>query len=246
MTDQTVVVISQPMLFPWVGMFEQIMLSDIFLFYEDVQFSKGSFVNRVQILLPETGSKWLTIPLNNRSLGIQIEALEAPADGAWKAQHLEFLKQVYQHAPYGDQMLALVQETYGHSDTPQVSAYLKYGMMLISDYLGMSPTTRFLNAAELQIGGRSSQRVLDIVKAVQGTVYLTAHGARNYLDHKAFEDSGIEVRYMNYQKKPYPQFHRSHFEASVSILDLIANLGPQSSMYLQPDTLNWKEFLNHD
>lgn len=246
MTQQSVVVISQPMLFPWVGMFEQIMLADTFLFYEDVQFSKGSFVNRVQILLPETGSKWLTIPLNNRSLGTQIDALEAPADGAWKAQHLEFLKQIYQHAPFGDEMLELVRETYYHSDTPQVSVYLKYGLLRISDYLGLSSTTRFLNANELKIGGRSSQRVLDIVKAVKGTVYLTAHGARNYLDHQAFEDSGIEVRYMNYTKKPYPQFHRSTFEASVSILDLIANLGPQSSMYLKPDTLNWKEFLNHE
>ena len=45
----TVVVISQPMLFPWVGMFEQIRLADVYVHYTDVQFSKGSFVNRVQI-----------------------------------------------------------------------------------------------------------------------------------------------------------------------------------------------------
>ena len=43
------VVISQPMLFPWVGMLEQIMLADVFVHYADVQFSKGSFTNRVQI-----------------------------------------------------------------------------------------------------------------------------------------------------------------------------------------------------
>ena len=45
----TTVVISQPMLFPWVGMFEQVALADVFVHYDDVQFSKGSFTNRVQL-----------------------------------------------------------------------------------------------------------------------------------------------------------------------------------------------------
>ena len=41
------VVITQPMLFPWVGLLEQIMLADVLVNYADVQFSKGSFTNRV-------------------------------------------------------------------------------------------------------------------------------------------------------------------------------------------------------
>ena len=45
----TTVVISQPMFFPWVGMFEQIALADVYVHYDDVQFSKGSFTNRVQL-----------------------------------------------------------------------------------------------------------------------------------------------------------------------------------------------------
>ena len=36
------VVISQSMYFPWVGMLEQIRLADVFVFYDDVQFSKAA------------------------------------------------------------------------------------------------------------------------------------------------------------------------------------------------------------
>ncbi len=59
-----VVVISQPMLFPWAGMFEQIRLADVYVHYPDVQFSKGSFTNRVQVKTAG-GSRWLTLPLRD-------------------------------------------------------------------------------------------------------------------------------------------------------------------------------------
>ena len=57
----TRVVISQPMLFPWVGLFEQIRAADVYVHYDDVQFSKGSFTNRVQIKTAR-GPRWLTVP----------------------------------------------------------------------------------------------------------------------------------------------------------------------------------------
>jgi len=56
------IVITQSMLFPWVGMLEQIKLANIVVHYDDVQYSKGSYVNRVQLKMPE-GIKWMTIPL---------------------------------------------------------------------------------------------------------------------------------------------------------------------------------------
>ena len=44
------IVISQPMLFPWIGIFEQIKLSDVYVHYDDAQLPQGrSFINRVQI-----------------------------------------------------------------------------------------------------------------------------------------------------------------------------------------------------
>ena len=55
----TRVVISQSMLFPWVGLLEQMRLADVFVHYDDVQFSKGSFVNRVQVKTPD-GVRWMT------------------------------------------------------------------------------------------------------------------------------------------------------------------------------------------
>src|SRR5271165_5531971 len=79
------VVISQPMFFPWVGMFEQIRLADVYIHYSDVQFSKGGFVNRVQIKTA-SGIKWLTVPLEGVSLGQKINQVRIDDRRAWREQ----------------------------------------------------------------------------------------------------------------------------------------------------------------
>ena len=56
------VVISQSMFFPWVGFLEQLKLADVYVFYDDVQFSKGGFTNRAQVKAND-GVKWMTVPL---------------------------------------------------------------------------------------------------------------------------------------------------------------------------------------
>jgi hypothetical protein len=85
------VVISQPMYFPWVGMFEQIALADVFVFYTDVQFSKGSFTNRVQIKTP-AGSTWMTVPLQDLKLGQSIDDVAVKPVAQWKPRHLTLLR----------------------------------------------------------------------------------------------------------------------------------------------------------
>ena len=51
------------MFFPWVGLFEQIRLANVFVHYDDVQLPQGrSFTTRVQLKAP-TGVHWLTMPV---------------------------------------------------------------------------------------------------------------------------------------------------------------------------------------
>ncbi|MCX7135190.1 MAG: WbqC family protein, partial [Proteobacteria bacterium] len=93
----------------------------------------------------------------------------------------------------------------------------------------------------LGIGGAGSARVLDIVRKLDGTIYVTGHGARNYLDHEAFERAGVHVEYMQYLKTPYPQLHGA-FNPYVSVLDLIANAGRAGLDCIHSQTVGWKEF----
>ncbi len=234
------IVISQPMLFPWVGLFEQIRLADIYVHYVDVQFSKGSFTNRVQVKVA-TGSEWLTIPVRHEGLGMEIRNTRINLAQPWQRKHLQTLRQAYAKAPHATDMLALVESVYAHNDD-NIGALAIRGIEAVCDYFGLAAGKRFLQSPDLETVGSGSERVLSIVQRLGGSVYVTGHGARNYLQHQLFEKKGIEVRYMDYAKTPYPQLH-GEFTPYVTILDLIANTGPRGRDFIHSGTKNWREFV---
>jgi len=228
------IVISQPMLFPWVGLFEQIRLADIYVHYDDVQFSKGSLVNRVQVKTA-TGIKWLTVPLQNLRLGQEIRAVAIDDKTDWRRAHLDLLSQSYAASPFKEDMLSLVQFVY-QRPARTIAEVAMAGMEAICDYFSLTAGKTFAMSSHLGIGGKSSQRVVDIVKSCEGDVYITGHGARRYLDHELFESRGVRVEYMDYRKLPYRQLH-GDFTPYVSALDLIANEGRNGGRVITSGTV---------
>ena len=234
------VVISQPMFFPWVGMFEQTRLADVHVHYDDVQFSKGSFTNRVQIKTPR-GSEWLSVPLRNLRLGQKIREVAVDDRQDWRHRHLQILSEAYAEAPFFDEMLTLAKAVYARP-TATLCEIAIASMEAVWGYFPSARPRKVLRSSDMGIGGQSSRRVLDVVKQASGTHYITGHGARQYLDHALFEADGVRVEYLNYQKQSYPQLH-GEFTPFVSVLDLIANLGKEGARVMVSGTVDWKEFI---
>jgi len=179
------IVISQPMYFPWVGMLEQIRLSDIFVYYNDVQFSKGSFFNRVQIKTQE-GIRWLSVPLHDLHLGQRIDEVKIDNRQDWKSRHIDLLSRAYRSAPFRNEMLEIVEGVFNQcSET--VKDVAKASISALASYFGLDKRKKFIDSETLEIYGRGCQRVLSIVKKLKGQVYITGHGAVKYLDHGLFE-----------------------------------------------------------
>ena len=229
------------MFFPWVGFFEQILLCDTYVDYSDVQFSKGSFTNRVQVKAPE-GTKWLTVPLHRVRLGQPINEVEINNDQDWRGAHFSLLKRCYQAAPYYAEMIRLVESVYGR-DWALINDLSKETLMTICRYFGFFDKKRFVNIQDLSVDGSSSERVLAVLQKLDANTYITGHGASRYLKHEIFQAAGIEVEYMNYQKKSYPQLH-GDFNSYLSILDLISNVGRDGLSLLCSGTVNYRDFIN--
>ena len=234
------VVVSQPMFFPWAGLFEQIRLADVFVYYDDVQFSKGSFENRVQIKTA-AGLKWLTVPVRYERLSKTLLETHVDDSRDWRGSHLAFLRQQFRSAPFVGEALSIVEKVYSRSVTSLAELSIA-SMDEVCSYFEIADPLQFKRSSSLGIPGRSSARVLDIVGAFEGLRYVTGHGAKNYLDHEAFEERGVRVEYMDYAMQAYPQLF-GPFTGSVSILDLIANMGHAGREILSPRTVFWKEFV---
>ncbi len=225
------------MLFPWPGFFEQLMLADVYLFLDDTQFSKGSFTNRIQIKHQEK-SKWMSIPLEGKGSFQTIAQLIASGDG-WRAAHQDLLKQAFADAPYSATALDLVRSVYRRE---RLCDLLIASIEQSAKYLGIGQGQRRSLTSTMKVEGRSWRRVLDLVRSCGGTRYITGHGAAAYLDHEAFEAEGVSVEYMRYSLTPWPQLGQD-FAPYVSVLDLIANVGPGRGCYLKPQTVSWRQLL---
>lgn len=240
------IVISQSMFFPWSGILEQIKLADVFVHYDDVAFSKGSFTNRVQLKVP-SGRRWLTLPLKDMHLGQKINEISTQSREAWIEKHRHLLRESLDGAAYVKDAIEIYESVFRESSSNRLSDIARASTLAMAKYFNLQRSVEFVDSRELNIGGAGSERVLNIVKALGGTQYITGHGARNYLKHQQFSDAGIEVEYMNYHCLSYQQQY-GDFTPYVSALDLIAYCGSAGEKLLQSNTINWRVFLgkNHE
>lgn len=232
------IVVSQPMFLPWIGMFEQLNLSDIFVHYDDVQFPQGrSFTNRVQIKTKD-GIKWLTVPIDKKNSGKLINETLISYNENWQDKHLSIIKQSFSKTKYKKDVLDLVEKIY-FKQFETISELNIYAFELLADYLGFSK--KFVLSSSLHINTRSSQKLVDIVKSLNGKKYITGLGALNYIDYDVFEEENIFLEYMDYSISSYEQMF-GDFTPFVTILDLIANEGQHGKRYINSKSIYWKEF----
>ncbi len=231
-------VVSQPMFLPWIGLFEQIRLADVFVHYDDVQLPQGrSLITRVQIKSAD-GVRWLTVPIDHPKSGKLISEVIVFDGKDWRSKHLKSIHHALAAAPHFESMLTLAERLYSQA-TEQLAEFNINGTEQIAEWLGLAPS--FIRSSALAIEGTGTDRLVKLCEATNCDVYVTGHGALNYLEYEQFEKKGIAVRYIDYQKVPYPQLH-GQFTPYVTILDAIANCGEATRKLLCSEAVYWRDF----
>ena len=69
---------------------------------------------------------------------------------------------------------------------------------------------------------------MNVCKIIGADTYVSGMGGKMYLDEKLFAESKIKLVYQNYTPVVYPQQLSKSFIPNLSILDLLANVGPDS------------------
>ncbi len=233
------IVISQPFYLPWAGLFNQIKLADIFVHYDDAQLPQGrSFCSRVQIRTKDkTG--WLSVPLVSESKDLINNTLIDYSQD-WREKHLNMIREAFSKTMFYKDLLEIVVKIF-NMDINYLSELNIMFTEMVSKYLGFS--TCFIRSSLCNVSSRSTKKLVEICRLKKATKYITGHGAKNYLNHELFEKHKIEVEYMKYNIIPYKQLY-GEFTPYMTILDLIANTGPDAINYLQSTTIPWRKFIN--
>lgn len=226
----TKVVVLQSSYLPWKGFFDLLHDADLFVFYDDVQFSKGSWRNRNRIKTPR-GLEWLSIPVGPRESRLICE-VPLPEDPGWAARHWRAIQTHYGEAPHFDVCRPLLEEAY--REAPGFATLSRLNRHLIEriaiDLLGLS--TAFADSRDFQLAGRKQERLLDLLRQVGAGTYISGPSARSYIEPERFAAAGIELVWKDYSGYPeHPQFHPP-FRHEVSIVDLLCHAGPAAPWYV--------------
>lgn len=221
--------IIQPNYIPWRGYFDFIDEVDLFIFYDDVQYTRRDWRNRNRIKTPQ-GLKWLTVPVHfHQSTGQLICHSRIDHSRPWQQRHINLLQANYRQAPfyqrYADEFFALLNQP-----VETIAALNVRLARWIMAQLAIVTPTRL--ASELNAAGAKTDRLLDLLRRVGATTYLTGPAAKAYLEPEKFAAAGIALEYKAYVYPPYPQLW-GQFEPAVTILDLMFNCGERSRDYLK-------------
>ena len=218
---------------PWRGYFDFIDSVDLFVIYDDVQYSTGSWRNRNQFKT-QSSLKWLTVPVKTQ-LGLSIDqVLIGRTHKPWQDTHRRILKESLESAPFFRDALEIWEEGIAACDLTISQLNIRL-IKLICTYLQI--TTPIAIARDYSVTGAKTERLINLLKKVGATVYLSGSIAQRYLDENMFRENGISLEYKTYDYASYPQLW-GEFVGTVSVLDMIANTGQLARQFLKSQTQN--------
>ena len=104
--------ILQPGYLPWLGFFEQMHKSDVFVIYDDVQYDREGWRNRNRIKTAN-GVQWLTVPVFVKcDAHPLVNEIKIDNKANWRKKHLSSIRQGYSNAPYFKKYIDIFDETF--------------------------------------------------------------------------------------------------------------------------------------
>ncbi len=227
------VAILQSNYLPWKGYFDLIHDVDLFLFYDDVQYTVRDWRNRNKIKTAQ-GIAWLTVPVGSDRNRLICEV--GIRESEWQGTHWKSIQHAYSKARHFGRYSEFFRWFYLDNTWANLSELNQRLVTHISrEWLGIR--TEFAQASDYKAQAQKQERILELLRAANANLYVSGPAAKTYLDELRFRKEGIALTWKDYTGYPeYPQLHPP-FEHAVSILDLLFHTGPEAPWYIW----GWRE-----
>lgn len=224
----TTVCIHQPDFAPWLGFFERLLHTDVFVILDDVQYLRRGWHHRDQIKTAQ-GVQWITVPVIKKGRYDQlINQTEVDDSQGWRPKHLRTLESAYKRAPHFQSLFDRLSADYAAGDRMLGDFNIRIIRTMMSVFGIEVPVVL---SSSLGVTSSSTARLVDIVRRVGGTTYLSGLGAKAYLDVGMFADNGLDLLWQRFEHPVYSQLH-GEFAKGLSGLDCLFNCGAGAATVL--------------
>lgn len=219
------VVILQAGYLPWLGYFDQMYKSDVFVVYDDVQYDKNSWRNRNRIKTPQ-GWQWLTVPvlLKGRNFPLNKD-VEINNDLSWAPKHLKSLAQNYRPAGFFDDVIGGLEAILSREWKFLIDLNME-SIFFLKRLLGLDTKICFASELDVSKVGKT-ERLVEICRHFGADSFLEGDAGKSYIDESLFTNAGIKLEYHHYQHPTYDQLH-GEFIPYLSVVDVLFNHGKDS------------------
>ncbi len=213
--------IHQPNFFPWLGYFEKIRRADTLILLDAVAYPRagsggmGSWCNRVRLAV-QAEARWVTCPLQHMRFGTPIGMVQIDDSQPWRNKLLRTLDANYRRSPQFESCMTLLKPLILESEG-NLAAFNTRAIKAIAAHLGLS--TRFVLQSSLQYSGMATEMLVSLVKAVNGSAYLSGDGAAGYQRDDLFAENGLGLVKLGFVQQAYCE--PSRFIPGLSVIDYL-------------------------
>ncbi|MGL4632662.1 MAG: WbqC family protein [Leadbetterella sp.] len=212
--------IMQPYLLPYIGYLQLIAAVDVFVVYDNIQFSKKGWFHRNRFLL---NGKDEYFSLNLKSDSDYLNVDQRMLSDAWfateKDKTLRRLTEAYRKAPFYKQNWPLIEDIFQFQES-NLFKFIFHSLEKITAYLSIKTPLKISSEIAVDHTLKSQSKVIAICESLHATTYINPIGGLELYDETSFNEKGIDLLFQKSRLPKYPQFN-NEFIPALSILDIL-------------------------
>ena len=206
----------------------RIFSSDVYIWLDSVKFSRSAtkWEDRTVVESSDGRAVVLRLPLKGTRLALWSEAGVQPH---WR-KHVTTIRQCYSKRSHWSEVQSAVEAVYEHeADTIAEICWRTFQAVMQL----LAPDVRVVRSSDLDVHSTKGDLVLDLVKEVGGSSYISGTPGLSYLPLDRFRRAGVDILVQAWKA---PVTRRGL--ADPSVLDLLANAGASATRAILAEDLN--------
>lgn len=207
----------QPYFFPYIGYFQLIRAADLFVIYDNIQYSKRGWINRNRILR-QGQEALISIALKKDSDFLDVRDRELAANFD-RDKLLKQIADAYHKAPYFRPAFPVIEAAIRHADA-NLFRFLHHSIITVCAYLHIDTSIAISSHIAIDHESKGQDKVLAICQQVAASDYINPIGGTALYSRAEFSRRKIRLSFLRSIPFDYPQMGNP-FIPSLSIVDVM-------------------------
>lgn len=210
--------IMQPYFLPYIGYWQLLNAVDEYVIYDDVNFIKGGWINRNNILI-NNESKMINIQMQGASPNKLINEIEISKNEIWKKKLLKTIDNCYKKAPFYYEVLPIIENIINY-DNKNLAKYLEHSIKRICEYLHIDTKLILSSTIKKNNSLKAEEKVINICQTLNANEYYNAIGGKELYSYDNFKNKNLKLKFLKTNNIKYKQFNDKYI-SNLSILDVM-------------------------